>query len=707
VSIASEASESIEVVEPELPAYARTAGDVVRVVGSSAALLAALLVAAIFRASINGAETDVVKLAGTVPGPLTQVLRFASGYFGFIGAVALIVALVIIQRLRVAVMVTAAAAAGAIAMFAISKALASDVALPGDLGQLRGVAYIGSQFLAGATAVLTVISPWIERPWRRAGAILIALTAFTRITTVLQTATSESPYDVAVAILLGWLVGALILLIFGSPNRRPSGLHIGESLRRSGLDVVKLEHAGVGVRGSTIYRALERDGTARFVKVFSADQPDADRLVQAWRWFRLRDAALEQPFASLRRSVEHEAFLSLYAFDGNIPTARLATIAEVEPGGMLLAFDYVDGNSLQGNGPDHLTDPILRGIWQEVARLHSLNVAHRDLRLAHVLLDPEGAPVLVDFGYAEVAASDLQIRTDVAELLCSTAVEVGAERAVAAAIDVLGSDAIGRALPRLQPLALRPATRKAMAACDGLLGELQEQVQTATGIEDVKYEELARVSPKTVVGFAVFAIALYALLPRLAEVSDIGATLATAVWVWIIPLLMFQSVTYVGAGLGIEGSVPDRVAFFPTMKAQVAAAFVDVLAPASIGGMALNTRFLQKRGVDPGVAVAGVGLNVVAGVVAHVLLLAGLSCGSAPARRATARPSAMSARSRSSPCGCCSRWPSWSASGSPSPPVGAWSSARYFPSCTRPGSASSSWLASRASWWPCSVVRRW
>jgi undecaprenyl-diphosphatase len=162
-----------------------------------------------------------------------------------------------------------------------------------------------------------------------------------------------------------------------------------------------------------------------------------------------------------------------------------------------------------------------------------------------------------------------------------------------------------------------------MASREGLLQDLQQRVQAEAGIEDVKYEELARISPKTVVGFFVFAVALYALLPRLAEVSDIGSTLAQATWWWIFPLLAFQAVTYVGAGLGIEGSVPTRVALLPTMRAQVAAAFVDVLAPASIGGMALNTRFLQKRGVDPGVAVAGVGLNVVAGVVAHVFLLAG------------------------------------------------------------------------------------
>ena len=37
--------------------------------------------------------------------------------------------------------------------------------------------------------------------------------------------------------------------------------------------------------------------------------------------------------------------------------------------------------------------------------------------------------------------------------------------------------------------------------------------------------------------------------------------------------------------------------------------------------MALNLRFLQKAGVAPAEAVTGIGLNVAAGGLAHVLLL--------------------------------------------------------------------------------------
>ena len=37
--------------------------------------------------------------------------------------------------------------------------------------------------------------------------------------------------------------------------------------------------------------------------------------------------------------------------------------------------------------------------------------------------------------------------------------------------------------------------------------------------------------------------------------------------------------------------------------------------------MALNIRFLQKQGVDQPVAVSGIGLNTIAGLVGHITLV--------------------------------------------------------------------------------------
>jgi uncharacterized membrane protein YbhN (UPF0104 family) len=58
-----------------------------------------------------------------------------------------------------------------------------------------------------------------------------------------------------------------------------------------------------------------------------------------------------------------------------------------------------------------------------------------------------------------------------------------------------------------------------------------------------------------------------------------------------------------------------------TVLAQVAGSFVKLVAPAAVGGVALNTRYLQKSGVRPGLAVASVGASQLVTLGSHITLL--------------------------------------------------------------------------------------
>lgn len=608
----------VEIVEDDHDPYVRAAGDKLRVAVATVVFLVALLVAAVLSSLVSGAEEDVERATRFVPDSIAKLLITLGQYMGVLAPVAITIAVVYLRRLRVAIMVLIATIAACVLLWGISKFLeVQTVVLPGDLGQIRGITFPGPYFLAMGAAIVTVVGPWFNRALRRLAIGTVVFVAFTRIAS-----NSNRPYDVVMSAALGWLVGTVVVAFFGSPNRHPQGADVADALRRAGLDPRRLELVGEGVRGSTVYVADGRDGARRFVKVFSSDQRDADLLLQAYRWVRIRDAGDERPFSSLRRAVEHEALIALKATSDGIPTARLDAVAEVDPEGMLLAFDFVTGEVPEGKGSD-ISDAVLRKIWGVAADLQAHHLAHRDLRLAHLLVDENDSVMIVDFSFAELAAHPTQLRTDIAELLCSTAVEVGPARAVAAAVDVLGKASLGDALGRIQPLALTSHTRRAVSAQDGLLEQIQAEVQHVTGLEEVEYEELARVKPRTVVKIVVLAVAIYALLPQLADVGGIFDELSRATWVWLLPVVVFQGLTYIGAAMGMIGGVPDRVAFLPTVRAQVAAAFVDVLAPAGVAGMALNTRYMQKRGVEPAVAVAGVGVNAVGGFIGHILLLGG------------------------------------------------------------------------------------
>src|SRR5690606_37182616 len=112
--------------------------------------------------------------------------------------------------------------------------------------------------------------------------------------------------------------------------------------------------------------------------------------------------------------------------------------------------------------------------------LHYHRIAHRDLRLANVFLGADGRIALIDFGFSELAASDLLLRTNIAELLASLSLSVGSERALAEAARALGPAAVADAADRLEPGNLSGATRTAYKARPGELAALAAACRSLT-----------------------------------------------------------------------------------------------------------------------------------------------------------------------------------------------------------------------------------
>ena len=468
--------------------------------------------------------------------------------------------------------------------------------------------------LVALTAFFSAVIPYLNRRWRRFGWITIILLALAQMLSHL-----EPPTDEFLAIGIAYAVGAAVLLAFGEPNRRPRGRRVVEGLARSGITLTHLKRAGVDARGSVPYFATTASGQGLFVKVLSPDERAADVMFRVTRMFRLKGVGDERPFSSLKRAVEHEAVASLMATADGVRTPQMEAIADIAPSSMLMAYDLVDGRSLDSVPVEDLTDDVLRGVWTQVAILREHRTAHRDLRLANVFLGSDGEPWLIDFGFAELAATDGQLRSDIAELVTSTASSVGAERAVANAIAVLGSDPVAEASSRIQPLALSGATRDSLKKQKGLDEEIRNEIQTQTDIEEVKLENLERIPTRTVVMVLGFALAIYFLIPQLTE-TDFGAVL-DANWAWTPAILLASFITYVGAAYNIMGSVPERVRLIPTTLVQLAGSFINRISPVKVGGMATNVRFLQKNGVELPNAVAGIGVASVATMAVHMTLL--------------------------------------------------------------------------------------
>jgi undecaprenyl-diphosphatase len=272
--------------------------------------------------------------------------------------------------------------------------------------------------------------------------------------------------------------------------------------------------------------------------------------------------------------------------------------------------------------PGTLTDDVLRQIWQQVRIMRDRRMAHRDLRLANVLLDDEGRPWIIDYGFSELAVKDYVLADDVAAQLASTALVVGAARAVAAAAEALTQYDLAAALHRMVPDTFSGSTRSAMAHRKGLLVELRDTTREAARVAPEKIEHLDRVTPQTIVTILALAGAVYFLAPEVTNLGSVFQRVRDAAPGWSACAIAASIITYVGATLSIMGAVPRRLRTGPTFATQLASSLTNRITPAQLGGFAVNIRYLQRAGVETPVAVSSVGLNSLGGLLTHVAFVA-------------------------------------------------------------------------------------
>ena len=262
-------------------------GDLIRLIGGALIVVAGLLVATLGRSTANGLEADIARQVAHLP------TRVAEGLLALAQMLATLVPLVaagyLLARRRFA-LVAQLVLAGAVALGVM--ALIEARIDSGQLGQVldeftsaRGLVtevFPSAGFVAAATAIVGVAAPWMSRRWRRTAWGSIALLV------VLRLATSVVPAgDVLLAVGVGWVVGSLALLLFGSPNLEPSPAEVTEALRRAGLDPRDMTRTGErGARPA--YHVVESSGRRSFVKLRTPEDRDADFLSRLYHAARFR-----------------------------------------------------------------------------------------------------------------------------------------------------------------------------------------------------------------------------------------------------------------------------------------------------------------------------------------------------------------------------------------------------------------------------------
>jgi undecaprenyl-diphosphatase len=609
----------VHIEEPEDQRFERSPADVLRAAVALAALGLAVLLAKVLDSTMAGFANDLLGFWNELPDWITRFLYVFFGLFALVFPVGLFITLLAQRRFRVFGLMAAAGVLAQVAAWGLAEALGTVVdeskVEPVDFAGVELTLAVDSSGVAAAAASATVLRAYLGRRWGRVLWGLVVLYCAFRVV-----AGTNPPIDLFVPVAVGWLVGVLVLLAAGTPDLRPHGSDVVTAMDAAGFPLRTLQRAGVDARGSTPWFATAADDEQLFVKTLGRDERSADLMFRIIRWFTLKDVGDERPFSSLRRAVEHEAFIALKARDGGVRTPRLRSVATVGADGMLLAYEAIDGRSLDGQPDEAVTDEVLDRIWAQVKLLRDQRIAHRDLRLANVFLDDDGDAWMIDFGFSELAVTDARLAQDVAQLIVSSARKVGAERAVAAAVRGIGAPAVGECQRFLQPLALAGATRQAIKQDKDLLPSVRTQVQDQCAIEELVTEPLARFNVRTLLMLVAGGIAIYVLIPQLADVTGMFRQLEDANWGLLGVSLVFSFVTYAGAALSISGAAPIRLPLLETFLAQMAGSFTNRITPAGVGGLAVQARYLTRVGTDTTQAVAALGINSFAGFVSHMVV---------------------------------------------------------------------------------------
>lgn len=604
----------------------RHPGDVLRVVAGSVVVAVGGVLAG--RAQVARLEADLFRVLNDLPDAAVTVLRPVMALATLPGTAAVtLVALLVRRRLRPGLDVALAATAGSLVGDLVRQAvertrpgtLLGQVALRGSVDTL--LAY-PSGHTTIAAAIAGAVGPFLPRRARRATWATVWVVAAGRLYLG-----AHLPLDVLGGAALGWTLSATLHLVLGAPGGEVTAEQVRRWLADAGFAPSRVRAVISDARSSFPFFSCSCRGEL-FVKAVGREQREADLLWKAWRRLRFRDVEDETAFVTAKQAVEHEAVAALLADQACVRTPRVLTAGALEDGSGVLVCEAVQGARELGNlDPDDVGDLLLDDVWVQVAALHAAGIAHRDLKAANVLVDGQGRAWLVDLGFAELDASARRRARDVAEMLASLSLSVGAERAAASAARRLPVDELEQAVAFLYPAALTPPTRKALAARHGLLSELRDRAAAAAGVEVPSAAPVSRFTWRTGLMLAAGAFAVHVLLPQIAELGEIRAALVEVSWPLLAVGLGVSLLRYPLAAVQQSAVLPAGLPVGRTSAAQLAATYANRATPGGLGGAVVRERYLERTGIDRPTAVTSIGLIQVAGGLVHVVALAAVAVG--------------------------------------------------------------------------------
>jgi glycosyltransferase 2 family protein len=468
------------------------------------------------------------------------------------------------------------------------------------------------RWIAMLAAVLTVSGPWLPARWRRWWWAL--LLAFVPIHLVVS---AVVPARSLLGLAVGWFVGALVVLVVGTPALEVPLDGAVRAMARRGFGVSTLTVVRPAGAGPLVLSAnSDAPESVAVVEMYGPNQRSGGFLRQFWRWLRLRNRETAPLQPSMHRAVEHRALMAIAIGELGVANTSTIAMAPLNRGWTLYAHTPASGAAIE----DCVDERAVARVWQSLRTLHDCQISHGDLRAKEITID-EGTARFGGFGSAEYGATDEQLQADIAQLLVTTTDLYGADAAVSAAVEAFGKDAVLSASRRLTKSAMPSRIRKSVSDAGAVMSAARDEVKRQTGTDQIKTETITRFTRNQVIQLVLLVALVYVAYPFIATVPTFFSELRTANWWWALLGLAVSASKYVGAAVSLWACADRLVRFKNLVIMQVANTFAATTTPAGVGGLALSTRFLHKGGLSALRATTAVALQQSVQVIVHVGLL--------------------------------------------------------------------------------------
>lgn len=597
---------------PRSPAdVGRSARDVVRLLVFVAAIASAF--AAVRFHHVNLLEVALYRELAGAPGWVRPVSRVVV-WFGSPATIAVTAGIAFyLRRVRLGFSLIMAGSLGWLAGH-LTRALAeprtAKVTIHGHLETLRTI--FPADHMALAAALFTLASPYLPRRLRRLVPVLVALVAVAEDITGHQLA-----LDIIAGAFIGWAMSTLVTLIMGTPGRSISADVIHRALAAAGLQPDRVSVVQAPMLGPRHFQVTTSAGETLMVELVRRGERRAGLNYKLRRLLASVDVEDEPGLSSPRHEVDHEALVSLLAERAGVRTPRVVLAGELGHGPALLVRAKVEGCRLPDLEVSDCPNAVLDDIWKQVCLLGQAHIAHHNLRATNLLIDADGRPWVLDFTFAKAGAPARRLAQDVAETLVSLTAVVGAERAVATAVNHIEPSRLREALTYLQPLALPYRIREQLPERSALLN-LAESL--AAEVDATRPSFLPKIRARVLISLVFGGGAVYLLLPQLGTVPRLIAAVEHANYWWLVAAVAAGLATFASDAVSYMGATRLSLPFRRTTLVQLASAFTSRLTPFGVGGIALNLVYMERQGGDRAEAVGSVALNQGAGAVVHATL---------------------------------------------------------------------------------------